>query len=529
VGRVERFRVATNVKVDESGFPKGVTIKEVLERDLRSAVEPRGIPYRVVTNDKGVQVLSSIRGVATDMSVRHWWVVAWNRFDRSAPPVNFEEITLLPGDQLYLFYVTDEDSDKLTDREEYLYGTSDRSADTDGDGISDYDEVRTGWAVRVQNRPDRPVYPDPRSVDTDGDGLTDNQERTKGTDPRTRDTDLDGLNDNVDPNPLVYTLVPPTIVLNVPTVDQTKVVVTGSATGKPALQNISVSWGDGTPNSVLNTPGTNSVSFTAEHTYATGGNFTITATVRDVNGQTKSAAQPVQTVSFPRAGLLGEYLFSGNASDTSGNGKNGVLNRVPFITLGRDQQDRANRAYDLDADFNSSDDGLASVVVGNGNASTGWAYADNYTLAAWIKPNTTAGGDRVIVGQDRSPALHLISDRNLAFGLPNSPSVPSKDLPVRDPNALADGVWVHVAVSVARNGNDVTFTLYRNGVQVDQKTRSDTAFLYPNTSRGRIGVYSFANNNPDRNTNFKGSVDSVRIYNRALRPDEIVALATDKE
>lgn len=528
VGRVERYRVATNARVDESGFPKGVTIKDVLERYLRTDVEPGGIPYKVVTNNKGVRVLSSIRGVATDMSIRHWWVVAWNRFDKNAPPKNFDEINLLPGDQLSLFYVTDEDDDKLTDREEFLYGTSDHSADTDGDGISDFDEVHKGWVVQVANRPARTVFPDPRSVDTDGDGLTDAQERAKGTDPRSKDTDLDGLNDNVDPNPLVYTLVPPTITLNTPTVDQTHVTITGSAGGKPALVNISVKWGDNTPDGVLNTPGTNSVSFTADHTYATGGKFTITATVRDVNGQTKSASQQVTTVSFPRAGLLGEYLFTGNANDTSGNGKNGTLDRVPFITPGRDQQDRANRAYDLDADANSSEDGVASVVVGNGNASTGWAYADNYTLAAWIKPNTAQGGDRAIVGQDRSPILYLFNNHNLAFGLPDSPLVPGKDAPVRDSASLADGVWVHAAVTVARSGNDVTFTLYRNGVQVGQQTRSDTTFVYPNTSRGRIGVYAFAAS-VDRNTNFKGSIDTVRIYNRALRPDEISALANDKD
>jgi hypothetical protein len=67
----------------------------------------------------GKRVVTSIRGVATDSSIRHFWVVAGNRLG-AITNANFDEIRLMPSDQLYLFYVTDEDDDKLTDREEFI-------------------------------------------------------------------------------------------------------------------------------------------------------------------------------------------------------------------------------------------------------------------------------------------------------------------------------------------------------------------------------------------------------------------------
>jgi len=62
---------------------------------------------------------------------------------------------------------------------------ADSSADTDGDGLSDQDEVfRLGT--------------DPRRYDTDGDGLADGAEALAGADPRDADEDGDGIPDGAD-------------------------------------------------------------------------------------------------------------------------------------------------------------------------------------------------------------------------------------------------------------------------------------------------------------------------------------------
>ena len=58
------------------------------------------------------------------------------------------------------------------------------SADTDGDGLPDSDEVQR-WGTD-------PLQPDP---DADADGLPDLAEQVLGTDPQEPDTDGDGLID----------------------------------------------------------------------------------------------------------------------------------------------------------------------------------------------------------------------------------------------------------------------------------------------------------------------------------------------
>ncbi len=67
-------------------------------------------------------------------------------------------------------------------------GTNVEQADTDGDGLTDAQElVRTGTD---------PTKPDPSGADRDSDGLTNQQEMQAGTDPLKPDTDGEGLTDD---------------------------------------------------------------------------------------------------------------------------------------------------------------------------------------------------------------------------------------------------------------------------------------------------------------------------------------------
>lgn len=75
----------------------------------------------------------------------------------------------------------DTDGDGITDDEELEHGLDPESADTDGDGISDPDEL--GGTT------------DPLVPDTDADGLLDGEELDAGTDPNDDDSDDDGLLD----------------------------------------------------------------------------------------------------------------------------------------------------------------------------------------------------------------------------------------------------------------------------------------------------------------------------------------------
>jgi len=79
----------------------------------------------------------------------------------------------------------DPDVDNLNNLQEYNARTNPNNADTDDDGISDYDELK-GMLGYVT---------DPTDYDSDNDGLSDGNEITLGTDPNDPDTDGDGIKD----------------------------------------------------------------------------------------------------------------------------------------------------------------------------------------------------------------------------------------------------------------------------------------------------------------------------------------------
>ena len=83
---------------------------------------------------------------------------------------------------------SDEDNDGLSDYEEVRYETNPRLSDSDGDGLSDGEEI-AGWDfVYAFDADDNPLYThvtsDPNDPDTDGDGLTDKQEQVYHFNPR---------------------------------------------------------------------------------------------------------------------------------------------------------------------------------------------------------------------------------------------------------------------------------------------------------------------------------------------------------
>jgi hypothetical protein len=101
--------------------------------------------------------------------------------------------------------LVDTDGDGLTDEDELrAWGTDPAKYDTDGDGASDGMEVDATTDplnpdMDLDGLPDgvelRDYGTDVRKPDTDGDGWNDVQDITFGTDPTNPDTDGDGLND----------------------------------------------------------------------------------------------------------------------------------------------------------------------------------------------------------------------------------------------------------------------------------------------------------------------------------------------
>ena len=151
------------------------------------------------------EVLISFRGVEANTQKLQFWVVFSNR---NLDGIDLDDIVLRAGEQYNFAFVQDKDSDKVWAREEYLYGSSDLSDNTDGcqigqnpeddpcDTLSDFSEIHEGWTVSLRTAPQSyRVYSNPAQGDSDRDGIMDDVERACGLDPRQRDTDLDGLTD----------------------------------------------------------------------------------------------------------------------------------------------------------------------------------------------------------------------------------------------------------------------------------------------------------------------------------------------
>ncbi|MFX1320378.1 MAG: LamG-like jellyroll fold domain-containing protein [Promethearchaeota archaeon] len=86
---------------------------------------------------------------------------------------------------------------------EQSLSTKPNDPDSDDDGLNDGLEF-FGWNITTEFFGTITVNSDPWKIDTDGDGVSDYDEYFYGTNPRTSDTDTDGIVDSLDPYPTKY-------------------------------------------------------------------------------------------------------------------------------------------------------------------------------------------------------------------------------------------------------------------------------------------------------------------------------------
>lgn len=246
-------------------------------------------------------------------------------------------------------------------------------------------------------------------------------------------------------------------------------------------------------------------------TSATTGKVTVT-----VNGLTATSAVDFEVlIDIPRNGLIAFYPFSGNANDASGNNLNGTLTNGPILSA--DRFGKANHAYSFDGinDFVEMDNPMALQIKGKITLSV-WGNANSFV----DPPNLRFVGNPLIskfeyTGTAPTQGYYFTQGYGI-FTCYSVPATENRILKVEDGSLPSANTWIHF-VLVFDGGS---WRYYKNGSLVYSETVFNGNIL-DNGSYGnfRIGVLFGGST-----YYYKGSIDDVAVYNRALLDEEIVQL-----
>ena len=331
----------------------------------------------------------------------------------------------------------DSDGDGLSDYDETnIYITDPTSSDTDGDGLSDGDEINL-------------YSTDPNRVDSDNDGLEDGTEIFQGTAPNSTDSDGDGLN------------------------DYQELVTHGSD-----------------PNNV------------------------------DTDGDGLSDGDEVSQGSDPisadtRSDGLGEYLVAswqldGNVDDMSGQGNHMTLSGPEWVSGYRGSA----LSFDGYRDYTFIEDSdLKGAFPARSSGS-----AKDFTVTAWVKFDTVNARRPIISKQGnwaRGFVFELYSNNRLKIELFDQHNTRSE---VFSSNTLQAGQWYHVAATYEYAGSGSSkVRLYVDG-EVVGSSNACVGPVRSNCVSFELGRYRWSE---WYQRHMDGLIDAVKVYYHALSQSEI--------
>jgi len=195
-------------------------------------------------------------------------------------------------------------------------------------------------------------------------------------------------------------------------------------------------------------------------------------------------------------GLVAYYPFNGNADDESGNGNNGT---VEGATLTTDRKGNAGSAFN----FNGT-----SIIRISDSDSLDLEEAEPATFSVWV--NVAVQNRGHIFGKRRGDTTNYMLDLNVS-GRPYFRGSPF-DTGILGDAPLATNQWIHLACT----WDGATCRLFIDGQLSKEGNESPTGgtddhdFVIGGTGAGH--------------TKFKGKIDELRIYNRALSEREVAEL-----
>ena len=225
----------------------------------------------------------------------------------------------------------------------------------------------------------------------------------------------------------------------------------------------------------------------------------------------------------PTNGLLGWWPFNGNANDESGNGNNGTVNGA---TLTADRNGLANSGYSFNGTSNY-------IIVPNNNTLN---LSNKYTISLWVnlpdyssspaQPNNVGALDypRTLLGKPHtsgwSSGYNICltpSEKKIGTGAANMTCCQNVGI---GSNFIAPlNTWTNIIVTY----DGITLKIYTNGnldnysngtINIDAS--SEPLYFGKEFTTAPDNWYRW----------FKGKLDDIAIYNRALTQQEITALYT---
>jgi hypothetical protein len=207
-------------------------------------------------------------------------------------------------------------------------------------------------------------------------------------------------------------------------------------------------------------------------------------------------------------GLVAHYPFNGNANDDSGNGNDGT---VYGATLTADRFGNQDSAYEFDGDdyINCGND--ESLAISSSITVAAWIKIDRFNYGGIVCKQSTIDGDYFLtIGCGGSAYYNNIRFGNKGLGthLGGIDCGPAS-------NPLELGKWYYVAGVFDDDSNKIY--VYINGIF--HNSEDFTGSIPTSTGDLTIGTYCGTTKYL-----FDGTIDDVRIYNRALSETEIKEL-----
>ena len=276
---------------------------------------------------------------------------------------------------------------------------------------------------------------------------------------------------------------------------------TGGSTRPPKPSGTTPASGSWTLSSWLK-PEVNATSPQAGISIAPGLDLAVRKTYRTsiLVNQNPAAAGSLAT------GLVAYYPFDGNASDMSGNNGHGsIIGATPTT----DRYDRVGKAYGFD--------GVNDRIRINDQALNG---KNAFSLSIWIKPlpgaahfisgANVARDNEFLISLASSNRLDFVSKQSGGNGVPHTSAYSTSQW---------FGNWVHLIMTRANSSSGMEFFVDGRFAELFGMAAGapqiDSNGLWLGADQDSVGGGWQTGNY------FKGSIDEVRIYDRALSPSEV--------